>query len=67
MPKERFLGVILLGCGIWLLYMGYLAYESGDGSWFSQVMTGALPDQALLYWVAGVVMCVAGILCARRV
>ena len=67
MPKNRFLGLILLGCGIWLLWLGRMAAYNTEGSWFSQVMAGTVTDQALLYWTAGIVMCIAGILCARRV
>lgn len=64
--KNRILGFVLLGCGVWLLYMGYSVHDESQGTWISQVLTGNLPDQALLYWTGGIILCIVGILNAKR-
>lgn len=64
--KKRFLGFVLLGCGAWLLYMGFNAFDRGEGTWTSQMLAGNLPDQALLFWIGGVVLCIVGVLHAKR-
>ncbi len=66
MPKNRLLGWILLGYGAWLLWQGQTVANRTQGTWFSQVMTGTISDQALLYWVAGIVLGIAGFMMARR-
>ena len=66
MPKSRFLGVVLLCGGLYLLWMALqVANKSGDG-WYSQVLSGAISDQALLYIVAGAVLSFVGLSMARR-
>ena len=66
MPKSKLLGWILLACGAWLLWQGQMVADRTDGTWFSQVMTGTVSDQALLYWVAGIVLGIAGVMMVRR-
>lgn len=66
MPKNRFLGVVLLACGVYLMWMGRQSLDVDAGSWTTQVMTGTISDQSLLYWTAGVIMAIAGIMMAKR-
>ncbi|NKI35620.1 DUF3185 family protein [Wenzhouxiangella sp. XN79A] len=66
MPKNRFLGVLLLAGGLYLLWMALQVADRTGGGWYSQVMTGAISDQALLYGVAGIVLSAVGLAMARR-
>lgn len=66
MPKNRFLGVLLLAGGLYLVWMALQVADRAGGGWYSQVMTGAISDQALLFIVAGVVLSVVGLVMARR-
>lgn len=66
MPKNRFLGVVLLCGGVYLLWMALQVANKTGGGWYSQVISGAISDQALLYIVAGAVLSFVGLSMARR-
>lgn len=66
MPKSRFLGVVLLCGGLYLLWLAYQIADRTGGGWYSQVMTGVISDQALLYIIAGLVLSFVGLSMARR-
>lgn len=66
MPKNRFLGIVLLGGGLYLLWRALQVADRTAGDWYSQVMTGTISDQALLYGVAGIVLSAVGLVMARR-
>jgi hypothetical protein len=66
MPKSRFLGVVLLCGGLYLLWLAFRIADRTDGGWYSQVISGAISDQALLYIVAGAVLSFVGLSMARR-
>ncbi len=66
MPKNRFLGVLLLAGGLYLIWMAVQVADRTDGGWYSQLMTGTISDQALLYGVAGIVLAAVGLVMAQR-
>ena len=66
MPKNRFLGVVLLCGGVYLLWLTVQTADRNAGAWFEQIMNGSLSDQALIYLVGGGVLSIVGLIMVQR-
>jgi threonine/homoserine/homoserine lactone efflux protein len=66
MPKNRFMGVVLLCGGLYLLWLALQVAERAHGDWYGQITSGDISDQGLLYIIAGLVLSFAGLTMTRR-
>ncbi|MFW5955080.1 MAG: DUF3185 family protein [Guyparkeria sp.] len=60
MKMQQLIGIALLVLGLILLYFGYQASQGLDDQ-ISEALTGEYTDNTMLYWIAGGVSAVVGL------